>query len=108
MRLESTGMGMELTCLERTMYGTHLGLGLVLGLRNGFLSLGLGLGFRVRFSLRAKEQVSRFRVRVLLRVLGLHEVTYSEGIYHDASRKFSSRASNQHCLRVLNLFHRRI
>ena len=55
MRQESTGMGMELTCLERTIYGTHL---------------GLGLGFRVRFSVRAKEQVSRFRVRVLLRVLG--------------------------------------
>jgi hypothetical protein len=52
MRQESTGMGMELTCLERTIYGTHL---------------GLGLGFRVRYSLRAKEWVSRFRVRVLLR-----------------------------------------
>jgi len=57
MRQESTGMGMELTCLERTIYGTHLGF-----------RVRLGLGFRVRFSLRAKEQVSRFRVRVRVRV----------------------------------------
>ena len=56
MRQESTGMGMELTCLERTIYGTHLGF-----------RVRLGLGFRVRFSLRAKERVSRFRVRILLR-----------------------------------------